>query len=117
MEWIKLLRPETRIALLKNFKEQEPLKGTRREVDFQPVTRLYIEGTDMQWILTECDGEGMAFGLCQISYAELGNCWLPEMAELDIEGLKVVEDLAFEPTMTLSGYAQKARSNGGFLIL
>lgn len=116
MDWTELLRPETRIQLLKNHKEQEPRKG-RNEIDFEPVCRLRIAGTDMQWLLTECDGEGMAFGLAQIQVAELGSVWLPEVADLDLPGMVVEEDTGFVPTMTLSGYAQKARSNGGYLIL
>ena len=117
MDWIQLLKPETRLLLLKNFKEQEPRKGTGREVDFKPAVRLYIEGTDMMWLLTECDGEGMAFGLCQIQCAELGYVWLPEVADLAAGGMSVVEDAYFEPQMTISGYADRARSNGGFLEL
>lgn len=71
----------------------------------------------MMWLLTECDGQGMAFGLCQISYAELGSVYLPELAGLDIEGVAVTEDLEFKATMTLSGYSRLARENGGFLII
>jgi Protein of unknown function (DUF2958) len=116
MEWTKLLRPETRVQLLLNHRKQLPLKG-KKEIDFQPCARLHIEGTDIQWLLSEVDEEGYGFGLCQIHVAELGYCYLPEIAELDIPGATAVEDLSFQPTTTLSGYMKMARANGGFLIL
>lgn len=117
MTWIQLLRPESRFQLLKNYREQEPLKGTRKERDFVPAARLYIPYTYCEWLLTEVDSQGMAFGLCQIQVAELGSVWLPELAELDVRGMKVAEDHTFVPTMTISQYADAAKANGGLLRL
>lgn len=82
-----------------------------------PVCRLHIPSTYCEWLLTEVDGEGMAFGLCQIQMAELGSVWLPELLEVEAQSLRVVEDHAFAPTTTLSGYAKLARQNGGLLLL
>ncbi|WP_188064132.1 DUF2958 domain-containing protein [Sphingobium sp. KCTC 72723] len=68
------------------------------------------------WLLSECDNEGMAFGLCQIHCAEIGSVWLPEVADLDIQGVTVIEDTRFLAKHTLSEYAALARRNGGLLL-
>ncbi|MEC3910086.1 DUF2958 domain-containing protein [Sphingobium sp. CR2-8] len=112
-----MIRPEDVQRLVINGQEQAKVKGTRSERDFEPAVRLHIEGTDMQWLLTELEDTEIAFGLCQIFVAELGSVWLPELADMDVQGLRVVQDLAFKPTTTLRGYAQQARANGGLLIV
>ena len=116
MEWTELIRPTELQQLIINHEEQLLLRGTSREKRCSPVVKLHIPGTYCLWLLTECDNEGMAFGLCQIHCAELGSVWLPEVAELDIEGLKVVQDLTFQAEMTVGEYAAKARRNGGLLL-
>lgn len=116
MEWTDLIRPTQLQQLIINHEEQLPRKGTARERDFEPVVKLHIPDTYCLWLLTECDNDGMAFGLCQIHCAELGSVWLPEIAELDVQGLRVVEDTAFVAQMTVSKYAALARRNGGLLL-
>lgn len=115
MEWTKLIRPEKLEQLIKNHHQNLLLRGTRRERRYWPVVKLGIPATYCLWLLTECDEEGMAFGLCQIQMAELGSVWLPEMLDIDVGGLKVTEDVAFEPTMSLTDYADLARRKGGLL--
>lgn len=117
MDIVQLIRPEDVQRLVMNRQEQAPVQGTNKERDFEPVVRLHIPGTDMLWLLTELDEDYIAFGLCQIHVAELGSVWLPELIDIDVRGLKVVQDTKFKPTTTLRGYAKMARSNGGMLIL
>lgn len=117
MEWTSLIRPTQLQQLIINHETQLPLKGTRKEISFQPVVKLHIPGTYCLWLLSECDKDGMAFGGCQISTFEIGYVWLPEVADLDLNGIKAVEDVNFVPTMTISQYATRARSNGGLLLL
>ena len=116
-DWMKLIRPTQLQQLIINHEEQLPLRGTSREKSYKPVVKLHIPDTMCVWLLTECDNEGMAFGLCQIQCAELGNVWLPEVADLDIQGLKVVEDTEFQARLTITQYANIARQNGGLLVL
>ncbi len=117
MEWTKLIRPTQLQQLIINHEDQQPRKGTAREQDFMPVVKLHIPDTYCLWLLSECDNEGMAFGLCQIHCAELGSVWLPEVADLDLNGIRVVEDETFQAQMPLTKYAALARRNGGLLLL
>lgn len=117
MELTTLIRPEDIQRLVMNRQQQAPVQGTRKEIDFEPCVRLHIPGTDMLWLLTELDEDLIAFGLCQIHVAELGSVWLPELIDIDVQGLRVVQDTSFKPTRTLSAYAKMARSNGGLLII
>jgi len=103
--------------LVINHAKQMPLKGSAGEIDFEPVVRLHIPFTDMQWILTELDPEdGIAFGLCQIQMAELGSVWMPELAEIEVQGLRVIEDRAWTPKGTLRWYAERSRANGWMIV-
>lgn len=117
MKLIELIRPEDLQRMVMNRHEQRKVQGTRNERDFEPVVKLHIEGTHMLWLLTELDEDGIAFGLCQIHCAELGNVSVDELLDLDAGGIRVVQDKAFKPTTTLRGYAALARSNGGMLLL
>jgi hypothetical protein len=117
MDLTKLIRPEDIQRLMENRLEQQPVQGTRKERDFEPVVKLHIEGTVMLWLLSELDEDHVAFGLCQVHCAELGSVWLPELIDIDVQGLRVAQDTNFKPTTTLRGYSQMARQNGGLLLL
>lgn len=117
MKLIDFIRPEDLQRMVINRHEQAKVQGTPRERDFEPVVKLHIEGTDMLWLLTELDEDGICFGLCQIHCAELGSVSLDELMDIDIRGVRVVQDKAFKPTTTLRGYADMARKNGGILML
>jgi hypothetical protein len=113
MEWTKLLRPETRVQLLLNHRKQEPVKGTKGEIDFEPVCKLFIPWAGGTWLLTECDPDGLAFGLADIGYPELGYVSLDELAELrGPGGMTVEEDKHWTAKMPLSRYAEEARREG-----
>lgn len=114
MDWTELLRPETRIQLLKNYKEQEPRKG-RAEIDFTPAAKVFVPWGAATFLLTECDGDGLAFGLSDLGFGspELGYISLCELAEITGPGgLRVEEDLQFRANKTLSQYADEARAHG-----
>lgn len=117
MDWTKLIQERELQQLIINHEENLPLRGTQQERSLQPIVKLHIPFTYCVWLLSECDNDGIAFGLCQIQVAELRNVWLPEVADIDINGLEVVQDTDFNPTMTLTEYADKARSNGGLLLI
>jgi hypothetical protein len=36
---------------------------------------------------------------------------------MDVQGVRVVQDVDFKPKMTLTAYARQARANGGLLVL
>ncbi|GFE72397.1 DUF2958 domain-containing protein [Novosphingobium sp. TCA1] len=113
-DWTELLRPETRIQLLKNHKEQEPRKG-RDEIDFNPVAKLFVPWGAATFLISECDGDGLAFGLSDLGFGspELGYISLDELAEITGPGgLRVEEDIHFRADKPLSKYAEDARAHG-----
>lgn len=113
MEWTELLRPESRVQLLLNHRKQQPLKGTAGEMDFEPVAKLFVPWGAGTFLLTECDADGLAFGLADVGYPELGYISLCELAEIrGPGGLRVEEDLHFKATMPLSRYASEAKAAG-----
>lgn len=115
MEWTSLLRPESRFQLLKNHKEQEPRKGTGEEIDFKPVSKLFVPWGAATFLLTECDADGLAFGLSDLGFGEpeLGYISICELAELrGPGGIHVEEDLYWKAEKTLSQYAVEARKLG-----
>lgn len=46
------IRPEDMQKLRENRAAQEPVQGTTKEIDFEPVVRLYIPFTGASWLLT-----------------------------------------------------------------
>ena len=112
-----LIRPQDIETLVSNHQRQRPVQGTKAEIDFMPVVLLRLPATDCWWMLTELDTDGVAFGLCQIFVAELGSVWLPELEELDFHGLRVQQDLSWQPRMTLSQYARLPRRDMKIMCL
>lgn len=117
MDYLKLIREKDLQQLVINRQAQRPVQGTAKEIKFMPVVKLHIPYTHCLWLLSELDEDFIAFGLCQIHCAELGSVWLDELLDLDIDGLKVVQDTTFQPTMTIGDYAKMANRNGGLLLL
>ena len=116
MEWKALFTTAEIEQLTNNYKEQEPLKGTGKERDFQPVVKLFDPFGAATWLLTECDDDGLAFGLCDMGFGtpELGYVSMDEIASIKLaEGvLRIEKDIAFTATQTLSAYASEARKDG-----
>jgi len=110
-----MLRPESRKQLLANHVEQMPLKGTRKEIDYLPVCKLFTPWLSMTWLLTECDEDGLAFGLADLGMGtpEMGYISLDELWEITGPGgLKIEEDIHWKPKRKLSEYAADARAVG-----
>lgn len=115
MNLIELLGPQAAQQLLANHNEQEPLKGTRQERDFEPVCKLFLPWTSGTWLLTEMDDDGLAFGLADLGFGtpELGYISLDEIWEVvGPGGLRVERDIHWKATKPLSAYATEARQQG-----
>lgn len=113
MEWTTQIRPADLQQLIINWQEQQPLKGTNRERDFKPVVKLFNPLGSGTWLITECDDDGLAFGLADMGYPELGYISLEEVFAVKLPGgLHIEQDIHFTAKHTLSEYAAKARSQG-----
>lgn len=114
MHWKELLRDDDIAKLLSNWQEQLPLKGTGREKDYQPVAKLFNPIGTGTWLITECDEDGLAFGLADVGSPEMGYFDLQEIADLRLLGGAVYmeQDLHFTADKTLSEYASEARQTG-----
>ena len=112
-DWRSLVRPETLNQLIANHSEQLPHRGKRSERNFMPACRLFNPTGPGTWLITECDEDGLAFGLCDVGYPELGYISMQELAEFNgLGGLGIEEDLHWRPTKTLNQYAEEARRAG-----
>lgn len=116
MAWTDVLKPEARLALEQNWRENLPLKGTRNERDYQPVCKLFLPWTSGTWLLTEKEpGSSLCFGLCDLGMGtpELGYVCLEEIYDVEGPGgLHVEQDIHWRPEKTLSAYASEATSEG-----
>ncbi|MEV5031007.1 DUF2958 domain-containing protein [Sphingobium sp. LMC3-1-1.1] len=114
MDWTTHIRPTDLQQLIINWEEQQPLKGTRNEQDYKPVVKLFAPAGAMTWLITECNDDGLAFGLADLGFAapEMGYISLPEIFSVRIGGLYVEQDLFFRPGKTLGQYADEARQKG-----
>lgn len=115
MDLIALLGPQAAQQLILNHKEQEPLKGTRQERDFEPVCKIFLPWTSGTWLLTEMDDDGLAFGLADLGMGtpELGYISLDEIWEVvGPGGLRVERDIHWKAEKPLSAYATESRELG-----
>lgn len=115
MDWIEMLGSQVAQQLLANHYTQLPLKGTRREQDFEPVCKLFLPWTSGTWLLTEMDDDGLAFGLADLGMGmpEIGYISLDEIWEVEGPGgLRVERDIHWEASKTLRAYAQEAHECG-----
>jgi hypothetical protein len=111
--WKRLLRSETLEKLQANYREQLPHKGRKSERDFEPVCKLFNPTGGGTWLLTECDEDGLAFGLADMGYPEMGYVSMDELAEFKgLGGLGIEEDIHFRATKPLSEYAREAHQLG-----
>jgi hypothetical protein len=113
MEWTNHIRPTDLQQLIVNWEEQLPLKGTRLENDYEPVIKLFNPMGAGTWLITECDNDGLAFGLADLGEPELGYISLEEVFSVRLPGgLTIEQDLHFTPKHTLNEYAKLARAAG-----
>ncbi|MDB5971125.1 MAG: lipoprotein [Hydrocarboniphaga sp.] len=108
-----LLTDEQRQQLLANG----ALTARGEPHDPVPVVKLYTPDAHATWLLTELDPRDgdTAYGLCD---AGLGNPELAHVRISDLESIRgplehrVVRDLHFKPSSTLSEYVRLAQSDG-----
>ncbi len=111
--WREMLTAEIVAQLEANHREQEPVKGTNLERDFQPVCKLFLPWTAGTWLLTEMEPDGLAFGLADLGYPEMGYISMDEIWEVvGPGGLRVERDIHWKATKPLSEYATEARQHG-----
>ena len=108
---MKLLTAAQRTQMLKDGQASR-----EREIDHQPVVKLFTPDANATWLLTELDPEDpdRAFGLCDLGLGcpELGCVSLKELEGLrGPMGLKVERDLHFTAGKTLAEYATEARTS------
>ena len=87
------------------------------EIDPRPVVKLFTPDAGATWLLTELDPSepDRAFGLCDLGIGcpELGYVSLAELAAVRGRlGLPIERDLHFVADLSLSAYADAARSRG-----
>ncbi|PZU07658.1 MAG: hypothetical protein DI606_16380 [Sphingobium sp.] len=115
MEWTKHIRPTDLQQLIINWEEQQPLKGTGRERDYQPVVKIFNPVGAATFLISECDDDGLAFGISDLGFGEpeLGYVSLDEIFGVKLPGgLTMEQDIYFKPKHTLSQYAAEARQKG-----
>ncbi len=114
MDWKKLLRPDDIQQLRANWDKQQRLKGTKDEQDFMPVAKLFNPIGNGTWLITEVNEDGLAFGLADLGYPEMGYFDLQEIADVKLLGgaVYIEQDTDFEADKTLSAYAEEARHTG-----
>ena len=95
------------------------LAGSPKEIttDHKPPLKLFTTWGACVWLISERDPDNpdILFGLCDLGMQspEMGTVSLWELSEVKgLAGLKIERDRWFEPTMTLTEYADAARAAG-----
>lgn len=87
------------------------------DIDPKPVVKLFTPDGACTWLLTELDPDDpdIAFGLCDLGmgFPELGSVRVSELQRVrGALGLPIERDRFFEPTRSLSQYADAAVKAG-----
>ncbi len=114
---MKLLTDTQRAKLLNNGLQQQSVRGTSDEIDFEPVVKLFTPDANCTWLLSEVDPNDadIAFGLCDLGlgFPELGSVRISELESLrGPMRLSIERDLYFSPKKSLSEYARDALAAG-----
>ena len=114
---MKLFTNEITSKLLANGRQQQPVRGTNDEIDFEPVVKLFTPWGGATWLLTEIDPDepDLAFGLCDLGMGspELGSVSIAELTSVSGPfGLTIERDRHFTAKQTLSAYASEAAALG-----
>ena len=102
---MKLITKEIENKLSKN-------KGDGKD---KPYLKLFNPAGSGTWLISQIKGD-LLFGLCDLGqgFPEIGYVSLNELKSVKLPfGLKIERDSSFEPKMSLSEYAAKARAEGG----
>lgn len=108
-----LITDEQRAQLLANGHA----RAEGRQLDPQPVVKLFTPDAHATWLLTELDPQDgdTAFGLCDLGLGtpELGCVRLSDLASIRGPSNQPIErDLYFVARRSLSEYVRLARDNG-----
>ena len=103
--------------LLANALAQNKVRGTSKEIDFEPVVKFFNPCGAATWLITELDPEDndTMFGLCDLGmgFPELGNVSLKELSTVKGKlGLGMERDRHWKAKKKLSEYAEEARAKG-----
>lgn len=87
------------------------------ERDHAPVLKIFVPGSGITWLISECDPDqpNSLLALCDLAcgYPELGFVSLDEIMEVRSKlGLPVERDQHFVATKSISEYAKEARNKG-----
>jgi hypothetical protein len=80
--------------------------------DPKPAVKLFDCAGASTWLISECDENGYAFGLCDLGWGqpELGYVYIPELIEA--LGWRLNKDRYFQADKLMSEYAKVARAEG-----
>lgn len=111
-----LITDEQRAQLLANAQAH----ADGRQLDPQPVVKLFTPDAHATWLLTELDPQDgdTAFGLCDLGLGmpKLDHFRLSELASIRGPLNQPIErDLYFTPRRLLSEYARLAYDNGSII--
>lgn len=113
MKYADFIRAEDLRQLEANWMEQQPRKGTRREIDYKPVVKLFNPLGSATILVTEKEPDsGLSFGIVDLGFGtpELGYLDLEEILSVELPGgLRMEQDILFNPTQTIGQYASEAR--------
>jgi hypothetical protein len=115
---MKFLTPDQHGQLVANGKAQARVKGTSREINFQPVVRLFNPYGVGTWLLTEIDTDDpdIAWGLADLNCgcAEFGAISLSELSALRHPyGFFLIErDQHWSPRAPISVYIKASVAAG-----
>jgi hypothetical protein len=113
-----LLTDELREQLLRNGRlQRDCVERGENQPDFLPIVKLFTPDAGCTWLLTELDPDDpdIAFGLCDLGMGcpETGSVSISELESVRGRlGLSVERDVHFNPTKTLSAYADEAWTGG-----
>lgn len=83
--------------------------------DPHPIVKIFVPGAGATWLLAAVDptAHGMAFGLADLGFTEMGFVSLDELEEMRATGeVPIEQDRGFRAVKPLSAYAQDARRAG-----
>tara|TARA_R110000787_G_scaffold209044_1_gene319107 strand:+ start:8780 stop:9139 length:360 start_codon:yes stop_codon:yes gene_type:complete len=115
---MKLLTKSIQEQLLRNGRLRDELACEGKpEIDYIPVVKLFTPDSACTWLLTEVDPiePDIGFGLCDLGqgFPELGTVSIKELLSVrGPMGLPIERDRHFNPSKTLSAYADEARAAG-----
>ena len=112
-----LFTKEITKRLLENGERQEAVRGTKGEIDFEPVVKLFTPDGGATWLLSEIMDwdHDIAFGLCDLGMQcpELGLVRISElMSARGVLGLPIERDLSFKADKSLLEYSRQAHEVG-----